>query len=197
MPRSGGNCSIFSNHNVQPAPRHTGVGASRLRSGGGQLLDGQAPLLIAAQSMPICLCHPEKGCHGTQSLAHNVACAPHNKNFFDERAMCPAMMLVNGSIGVTIFSIIEVAHLDAGAVGRILSEFIDTSDWMPLLHSRAEDIGFAGTMIDRGWVRVFEGHNLGLYRPKRRRVCALCRACSGGKGSAQPCSTMQNRWTKA
>ena len=46
---------------------------------------------------------------------------------------------------------IRVAHpLDAGAVVRILSEFIDTTDWMPRLHSRAEDLGFAGTMIDRG-----------------------------------------------
>ena len=43
---------------------------------------------------------------------------------------------------------------DAGAVGRILSEFIDTTAWMPRIHSRAEDLGFAGAMIDRGWVIV-------------------------------------------
>ncbi len=45
---------------------------------------------------------------------------------------------------------------DAGSVGAILSEFIDTTPWMPRMHSRAEDIAFAGTMIDRGWVTVAE-----------------------------------------
>ena len=89
---------------------------------------------------------------------------------------------------------IRVAHpLDAGAVGRILSEFIDTTDWMPRLHSRAEDIGFAGTMIDRGWVRVFEGDTiLGFIA-----LCALCRACSEGARDrhslAQRCKTGETK----
>ena len=43
---------------------------------------------------------------------------------------------------------------DAGKVGAILSEFIDTTSWMPRIHTRAEDIGFCATMIDRGWVIV-------------------------------------------
>ncbi|MEM8578855.1 MAG: GNAT family N-acetyltransferase [Pseudomonadota bacterium] len=43
---------------------------------------------------------------------------------------------------------------DALACGAILSAFIDGTDWMPRLHSRAEDIGFCGMMIDRGWVTV-------------------------------------------
>ncbi|MEO0389954.1 MAG: GNAT family N-acetyltransferase [Pseudomonadota bacterium] len=43
---------------------------------------------------------------------------------------------------------------DAGKVGAILSEFIDTTDWMPRIHTRAEDVGFAGYMIDKGWVTV-------------------------------------------
>lgn len=43
---------------------------------------------------------------------------------------------------------------DAGRVGGILSEFIDTTPWMPRIHTRAEDIGFAGVMIDKGWVTV-------------------------------------------
>ncbi len=43
---------------------------------------------------------------------------------------------------------------DAGATGAILSAFIDETDWMPRLHTRAEDIGFAGKMIDRGWMDV-------------------------------------------
>ena len=43
---------------------------------------------------------------------------------------------------------------DAGKVGAILSEFIDTTPWMPRIHTRAEDIVFAAHMIDRGWVTV-------------------------------------------
>lgn len=43
---------------------------------------------------------------------------------------------------------------DAGTVGAILSEFIDTTDWMPRVHTRAEDLSFAGMMISRGWVSV-------------------------------------------
>ncbi len=45
---------------------------------------------------------------------------------------------------------------DAGAVAAILSQFIDTTDWMPRLYSRAEDLSFAGLMVDRGWVLVAE-----------------------------------------
>ena len=45
---------------------------------------------------------------------------------------------------------------DAGAVGAILSEFIDTTDWMPRIHTRAEDLAHAGAMIERGWVTVAE-----------------------------------------
>jgi N-acetylglutamate synthase-like GNAT family acetyltransferase len=49
---------------------------------------------------------------------------------------------------------------DAGSVGRIVSEFIDTTDWMPRIHTRAEDIGFAGILIDRGWVTVAEAEGV-------------------------------------
>lgn len=44
--------------------------------------------------------------------------------------------------------------LDAGTTGAILSEFAETTPWMPRLHSRAEDIAFCGAMIERGWVTV-------------------------------------------
>jgi len=37
-----------------------------------------------------------------------------------------------------------------------MSEFIDTTVWMPRIHTRAEDVGFCGTMIDHGWVTVAE-----------------------------------------
>lgn len=45
---------------------------------------------------------------------------------------------------------------DAGKIGAILSEFIDSTDWMPRIHTRAEDAAFCGMMIDRGWVTVAE-----------------------------------------
>lgn len=45
---------------------------------------------------------------------------------------------------------------DAGKTGAILSEFIDTTDWMPRIHTRAEDIRFCGMMIDAGDVTVAE-----------------------------------------
>ena len=37
--------------------------------------------------------------------------------------------------------------LDAGALGAILSDFVEVTDWMPRLHSRAEDISFAAKLI--------------------------------------------------
>lgn len=50
---------------------------------------------------------------------------------------------------------------DAGAVGAILSQFIAQTDWMPSLYSAAQELSFAGTMIDRGWVSVAEPEGRG------------------------------------
>lgn len=50
---------------------------------------------------------------------------------------------------------------DAGAVAAILSQFIDTTDWMPRLYTRAEELSFAGVMVDRGWVLVAEPEGQG------------------------------------
>ncbi|MGR3453659.1 N-acetyltransferase family protein [Pseudooceanicola sp.] len=44
--------------------------------------------------------------------------------------------------------------LDAGAMAGILSGFIDETEWMPRIHSRAEEVAFADTLIDRGWTTV-------------------------------------------
>ena len=57
---------------------------------------------------------------------------------------------------MTAFTLRPARSTDAGSVGAILSEFVETTPWMPNLHSRAEDIGFAGQMIDRGWVTIAE-----------------------------------------
>lgn len=47
------------------------------------------------------------------------------------------------------------AHtLDAGKLGDMLTQAVHDHTWKPRLHSAAEDIGFAGRMIDRGWVTV-------------------------------------------
>ena len=37
--------------------------------------------------------------------------------------------------------------LDVGTLGAILSDFVDVTDWMPRLYSRAEDISFAAKLI--------------------------------------------------
>ncbi|KNG94105.1 GNAT family N-acetyltransferase [Pseudaestuariivita atlantica] len=44
--------------------------------------------------------------------------------------------------------------LDAGRIGALFSAFVDDNDWMPRLHTRAEDVAHAGTLISRGWVTV-------------------------------------------
>ncbi len=50
----------------------------------------------------------------------------------------------------------DATPLDAGRVGAILSAFIDGTPWMPRIHTRAEDLAHAGTLIARGWVTVAE-----------------------------------------
>lgn len=63
---------------------------------------------------------------------------------------------------------------DAGKLGAILSGFVEATPWMPRLHSRAEDIAFAGTMIDRGWVTVAEaGEVLGFVARDGDEVTCL------------------------
>ena len=46
--------------------------------------------------------------------------------------------------------------LDAGRIGAILSNFIDSTTWMPRMHTRAEEIAFADRLIAENWVYVFE-----------------------------------------
>ncbi len=45
---------------------------------------------------------------------------------------------------------------DAGKLGAMISQSVDAQSWMPKLHSGAQDVAFAGKMIDRGWVTVAE-----------------------------------------
>ena len=64
---------------------------------------------------------------------------------------------------------------DAGATGAILSAFAADTDWMPQLHSAAENISFAGAMIDRGWVTVAEAERrvIGFMARDREDIDAL------------------------
>lgn len=64
---------------------------------------------------------------------------------------------------------------DAGKTGAIMSEFIDTTDWMPRIHTRAEDIGFCASMIDRGWMTIAErdGDVVGFLARNGSEVNAL------------------------
>jgi GNAT superfamily N-acetyltransferase len=97
---------------------------------------------------------------------------------------------------VSGFHLRPARPLDAGATGAILSAFIDETPWMPRLHTRAEDVAFAGTMIDRGWVTVADApdgvagfvaregaeiHALYVAPERRRQGCggALIRAMQG------------------
>jgi GNAT superfamily N-acetyltransferase len=50
--------------------------------------------------------------------------------------------------------------LDAGAIADILSSWIDQTAWMPRIHTRAEDLSFCATMIERDWVSVADSGNV-------------------------------------
>lgn len=83
----------------------------------------------------------------------------------------------------------QARSTDAGKVGGILSEFIDTTDWMPRIHTRAEDVSFAGRMIDKGWVIIAETDGLvtGFAAREAEEVHALyiaAHARRSGIGSA-------------
>ncbi len=64
---------------------------------------------------------------------------------------------------------------DAGKVGAILSEFVATTEWMPKLHTGAEDVAHAGVMISRGWVTIaqFEGAVVGFAACNQNDLDAL------------------------
>ena len=53
--------------------------------------------------------------------------------------------------------------LDASRVAAIMYDWIEDTPWMPVLHTRAETISYAGTMIDRGWVTVAEADTVKGY----------------------------------
>ncbi len=65
---------------------------------------------------------------------------------------------------------------DAGSLGGMITRAVEAHDWKPVLHSGAEDIAHAGTMIERGWVTVAEdraGAVLGFLAREGSYVHAL------------------------
>ena len=79
------------------------------------------------------------------------------------------------------FQLRAARSTDAGSTGSILSAFIDENDWMPRIHTRAQDVGFAGHMIDRGWVTVAESAEgvIGFLARDNSEIHALYVAQSG------------------
>jgi GNAT superfamily N-acetyltransferase len=76
---------------------------------------------------------------------------------------------------MTDVTISPARSLDAGAVGHILSVSNDAMPWLPRLHSAAEEIRYAGDMIDAGWVTVakLDGKVVGLIAVWEEEVHAL------------------------
>lgn len=54
----------------------------------------------------------------------------------------------------TRFSVGPAKPADAPAIGAILSDWIDETDWMPRIHKREDERAFAADMVARGWVSV-------------------------------------------
>ncbi|ABG31674.1 N-acetyltransferase [Roseobacter denitrificans] len=73
------------------------------------------------------------------------------------------------------FTISPARSLDAGAVGNILSVSNDLMPWLPRVHSAAEEIKYAGDMIEAGWVKVAKIDNkvVGFIARHESEVYAL------------------------
>lgn len=78
---------------------------------------------------------------------------------------------------------------DVPALGRILSDWIDETPWLPRVHSRDDERGFAASMVAHGWVTVAHrgGAVVGFLARDGEEVVALhvARAARGqGVGTA-------------
>lgn len=76
---------------------------------------------------------------------------------------------------MTELIITDARSLDAGPVGHILSVSNESMPWLPRVHSAAEEIKYAGDMIDAGWVRVakFDHRVIGFIARHDEEVYAL------------------------
>ncbi len=64
---------------------------------------------------------------------------------------------------------------DIAGIAAILTDWVDTTPWLPRVHSHADDQGFARLLVDRGWTHVLrEGAQvLGFLSRDRAEVHAL------------------------
>ena len=64
---------------------------------------------------------------------------------------------------------------DAPAIGEILSDWIDETDWMPRIHKREDEQAFAADLVARGWVTVARrrGRVVGFLARDGEEVVAL------------------------
>ncbi|QUJ75353.1 GNAT family N-acetyltransferase [Sulfitobacter albidus] len=89
---------------------------------------------------------------------------------------------------MTLVGLRAARPLDAGSVGEIMAACNARHEWLPQLYSGAEMIGFAGDMIDAGWVRVaqYEGAVLGFIARNAGEVHGLyLRPQAQGRGIAR------------
>ena len=78
--------------------------------------------------------------------------------------------------------------LDAGRLSEVMACANADHDWLPQAHSRAEEIGTLGDMIDVGWVQVArtEGHVVGFLARRAAEIHGLyLHPKAQGKGIAQ------------
>ncbi|MCK0126844.1 GNAT family N-acetyltransferase [Gelidibacter sp. F2691] len=64
---------------------------------------------------------------------------------------------------------------DIPAIANILSGWNAATPWLPRVHSRASEKGFAQMLVERGWTSVVrtEGQVLGFLSRENRKVHAL------------------------
>ena len=66
---------------------------------------------------------------------------------------------------------------DAGTLGAILTEAVTETPWLPRLHTAAQEVGFVGQMIDRGWVTVAEdaatARRIGFLARREHEIVSL------------------------
>ena len=78
--------------------------------------------------------------------------------------------------------------LDAGRLSEVMACANADHDWLPQAHSRAEEIGTLGDMIDVGWVQVArtEGHVVGFLARRAAEIHGLyLHPKAQGQGIAQ------------
>jgi ribosomal protein S18 acetylase RimI-like enzyme len=67
----------------------------------------------------------------------------------------------------------DATTADLPRLARILGDWVAATDWMPKLHSRAQDLGFLGLLRQRGLLRVSGDPALGFLARQGGKIDAL------------------------